>query len=119
MKGKQIALTLLFVITVVLSFFGYLQAYDFNPEISNTKIINYGEHDHYEPIQIVLVVVDSLRFEFAKRIPYLQEMIDQHQGRAHLQKLHVAQPTYTVTNVKAILTGSNPFEYGKIYEMLI
>jgi predicted AlkP superfamily pyrophosphatase or phosphodiesterase len=30
----------------------------------------------------------------------------------------VAQPTYTVTNVKAILTGSNPFEYGKIYEML-
>lgn len=47
MKGKLTILTLLLVICFLVAFFGYLQAYDFNPEISKTKLITYEELDHY------------------------------------------------------------------------
>jgi predicted AlkP superfamily pyrophosphatase or phosphodiesterase len=88
------------------------------PEISDRKLIQYKEGEKELNTQVAFIVYDSLRYEAAQKIPFFKTMDENENEIAYFKMIQSAIPTYTTTAVKTMMTGSNLFEYGKIYEMM-
>jgi len=66
-------------------------------------------------MQVVLLIMDSMRYEFIDRIHYFRQMVEHYPDRSSVSKLIASDPTDTLTNIRTMMTGSNLFGYGKIF----
>lgn len=82
-------------------------------ENNNGKILN--ELPHFD--RSILMIIDALRYDFVKQMPFTWKLVNGNNTDACLVKLKVHPPTVTMPKIKTIISGTVPSFFDVILNL--
>lgn len=61
------------------------------------------------PSKVILVVIDSLRYDYIQRLPFLSGALESKPSKTFLVRCRVGNPTMTTQRIESLMTGSEIF----------
>lgn len=107
---------LLFLFFLFLFFKVEFEVYPHLPSQSQLKLI---EQPQGLPKQVVLIIVDSLRFDYSERFTTIKKFMDAYPNSTFLAKSKVGNPTMTTQRIESLMTGSEIFSSGNILKTFL
>ena len=94
---------LLFVAALLLFFQVEFEVYPHLPGHATQRLLPSPPS---RPGQVVLLIVDSLRFDYIPRFEFVKNFRDRFPGGTFLAKSRVGTPTMTTQRIESLMTGS-------------
>lgn len=80
---------------------------------NNGEILN--EIPHFD--RSILMIIDALRYDFIKQMPFTWKLVNGNNTDACLVKLKVHPPTVTMPKIKTIISGTVPSFFDVILNL--
>lgn len=61
------------------------------------------------PKKVILVIIDSLRYDYIERLPFISGALESKPSKTFLLKCKVGNPTMTTQRIESLMTGSEIF----------
>ena len=66
------------------------------------------------PKKVVLVIIDALRYDYLKKMSFVDKSRISYPNKSFVAKCKVGNPTMTTQRIESLMTGSNFFSSGNI-----
>lgn len=101
-------LMVVFFILLMLFYVSEFTIFSSIPTSSSLKLLSQREGLAL-PQKVILVVIDSLRYDYIERLPFVTATLQNNPSKSFLAKCRVGNPTMTTQRIESLMTGSEIF----------
>jgi predicted AlkP superfamily pyrophosphatase or phosphodiesterase len=73
--------------------------FEVHPHLPDQSVLTLIDHPKGVPSQVVLIIVDSLRFDYIPRFEFVKEYMEKYPNSTFLAKSTVGNPTMTTQRI--------------------
>lgn len=89
--------------------------HSFIARASTNRLISKEYRTGY-PNKVILVIIDSLRYDYFTKIPFFEIINTRYPSKSFITKCKVGNPTMTTQRVESLMTGSEIFSSANIFK---
>lgn len=115
MNGRFYVLMSLFFTLLFLFCVEEFSVNSFIARASTNRLVSKENMAGY-PNKVILVIIDSLRYDYLTKIPFFQTIKSKYPSKSFVTKCKVGNPTMTTQRVESLMTGSEIFSSANIFK---
>lgn len=115
MNRRFYALMSVFFVLLFIFCVEEFSVHSFINRASTNRLISKENMAGY-PSKVILVIIDSLRYDYLSKIPFFQKINQKYPLGSFITKCKVGNPTMTTQRVESLMTGSEIFSSANIFK---